>query len=42
MLGVELHEVAVPFIAFAKVRHLVLLNLRISGRVTNFLLRDPV
>ena len=27
MLGVELHEVAVPFIAFAKVRHLVVLTL---------------
>jgi len=27
MLGVELHEVAVPVIACAKVRHLVLLTL---------------
>jgi hypothetical protein len=42
MLGVELQEVAVPFIAFAKVRYLVLLKLGNSGGMTNFFLRDPV
>jgi hypothetical protein len=42
MLGVELHDVAVPLIAFAKVRHLVLLKLGNSGRVTNVFVRDPV
>jgi len=34
MLGVELHEVAVPFIAFTKVRHLVPLKLENCGWVT--------
>jgi hypothetical protein len=41
MLGVELYEVAVPFIAFAKVRHLVLLKMENLYWVTNFFLRDP-
>jgi hypothetical protein len=36
MLGVELHEVAVPFSAFAKMRCLVLLKVGNSGWVTNF------